>query len=207
MSEVLYGGNGIKERTEYLTMRGETLTENALMISKSLDAFFEQSSAHAATYKANADTDSYEREMSVNYAVFDKTIDDAVYFDINEQALVTVNGLSTSYEKSALVRHTSYTSGPKREEYYLLIELQFPYVNGTFFQTFLIEFFTGDSAHVTVTGNNIDVDDSLSGVHFERPMCQYDLQQFHKEMTELNAYLASSRAEVDIDQGLANRLQ
>lgn len=208
MSEIFYGGDGVKQRVEYQPLRGQELYERSLQATALFDEIFESGYAlQSTTTTATVDGDGLERELSLSYLVFDKEADDFLSYDLQQQGIVEFEAKSTSYEKDVAIRHTQYRSGPRVEEYFVSFERRLPYIYGTFFHTFLFEFFEGGTVSVSVQSNNIDVDDGVEGIVFERHMSAYDEHELKKEIAEVMAHLDAGHREFSIDQELAKTIQ
>ena len=208
MAEVFYGGDGIKERTEYHELQGEALKDRALQATGLLEDVLE--SGHILDTVTNAlstDRDVMEREMTLSYLVFDKDSDDRMYYDTVKKGFYVFEAKSTSYEKDVVIRHTIRAAADVREEYFVSFERRLPRIEGSFFHTYIFEFMDNGEVRVSVESNNIDVDDGVAGSVYERPMSGYDFAEFCKEISEVADHVTAGHIEQDIDRKLAKHIQ
>jgi hypothetical protein len=197
MSEAVFGGEGVKPRTEYDILKGSELLEEATAASVALDYFLEANTSEviSSDTTASASREMTERNLNISYMVFDKSGDDFLVFDTESKGIRIVEATSTSYEKNVTLHYTRFHKGPVMEEYYVSFERYIPYTTVPFVHTYLFEFIKGSLAHVTVQANNIDVDDGIEGAMYERQVTAYDLAEFYKELQELNEHITAGITE------------
>jgi len=205
MSEAVFVGEGIKPRTEYETLRGLELYQVAYEATLALDQFIEANNNEAVFGESTASSspEMTERNLHLSYMVFDKPADDFFIFDSDSKAVRLVEVAATSYEKNITLHYTRFHAGPVLEEYYVSFERYVPYTTVPFVHTYLFEFIKGGSAHVTVQGNNIDIDDGIEGVMYERQVTPYDLAEFYKELDEVNEHIRAGMTEHEAVRRLA----
>lgn len=155
MSEAVFGGEGMKPRTEYETLTGLELYQAAYEATTALDQFLEaMNEVIPSETTASSSHEMTERNLNFSYMVFDKSGDDFLVFDSQSKGIRLVEATSTSYEKNVTLHYTRFHTGPVMEEYYVSFERYIPYTTVPFLHTYLFEFIKGGSVHTTVQANN-----------------------------------------------------
>ncbi len=187
-----YGGDGMKERAEYAPLNPERRLGLYVDAAEALEAVLEQAHQIAGmTGSVEVGPEVSLREAYIQSNGIDTDCDEVLFANVATGAVMRWRQpMKKPIEKSVLVRHEAYRTGPKEEEYILSVQREIPGVVNSFYAIYTIEYFKGGGVQAMVALNNIPVNENETASQ-ERHMTEYDVDEFEKEVNDVISYMST----------------
>lgn len=195
MSEVApYSEEGVIQRAEYVSLTRERQLGVFYDASELLEEVFEQAhEIRGLTGVAQASPEGVVREVHIDAHGIDTT-NDTLIANTKTNAVFLWGPPRRSVETSVTVRHELFSKGALEEAYTFAVQRTMPGVDNSFFATYTFEFFKGGSVQAAVYTNNIPVEEGEKD-YIERPMVEYDVCEFEKEVGQVGVYMNGIQSE------------